>query len=193
MPRTILHIDASIRPSQSTSRGLSGRVVEKFGGATVVRRDLSQALPMIDEAWLAANFTPEEDRTEDQRASLALSDELLAELRDADVIVVGLPIYNFSVPANFKTWVDLVSRAGLSFRYTADGPEGLLTGKRAIVAVASGGTRTGSPIDFATGYVRHILGFIGITDVEIVAADQMAIDPDTSLRTANEAIGRIAA
>lgn len=193
MTHTILHIDSSARQTQSTTRALSEQIIEKFEGAAVIRRDLAQPLPLIDEAWIAANFTPEEDRTDAQRDILALSDKLLDELQAADVIVIGLPIYNFSIPANLKAWVDLVARAGKSFRYTADGPQGLLTGKRALLAMASGGTRAGSEIDFATGYLRHILGFIGITDVEIVAADQMAIDPDASMRAANDAIGRIAA
>ncbi len=193
MTHTILHIDSSARQTQSTTRALSEQIIEKFEGAAVIRRDLAQPLPLIDEAWIAANFTPEEDRTDAQRDILALSDQLLDELQAADVIVIGLPIYNFSIPANLKAWVDLVARAGKSFRYTADGPQGLLTGKRALLAMASGGTRAGSEIDFATGYLRHILGFIGITDVEIVAADQMAIDPDASMRAANDAIGRIAA
>ncbi len=193
MTHTILHIDSSARQTQSTTRALSEQIIEKFEGTAVIRRDLAQPLPLIDEAWIAANFTPEEDRTDAQRDILALSDQLLDELQAADVIVIGLPIYNFSIPANLKAWVDLVARAGKSFRYTADGPQGLLTGKRALLAMASGGTRAGSEIDFATGYLRHILGFIGITDVEIVAADQMAIDPDASMRAANDAIGRIAA
>lgn len=193
MPHTLLHIDSSARRTLSTTRDLSARIVEKFPDAPVIRRDLAQALPLIDEAWITANFTPEEDRTDEQRATLAQSDSLLAELVAADVIVIGLPIYNFSMPATFKAWVDLVARAGKSFRYTADGPQGLLTGKRAILAVASGGTPAESEIDFATGYVRHVLSFIGITDVEVVAADQMATDPDASLRTANDAIDRIAA
>lgn len=193
MSPVLLHIDSSARQTQSTTRDLSERIVAKFDGAQIIRRDLSQTLPLIDETWIAANFTPDADRTVEQRETLALSDTLVAELEASDVIVIGLPIYNFTVPATFKAWIDQVARAGKTFRYTEAGPEGLLKGKRAILAVASGGTRTGSEIDFATGYARFMLGFIGITDVEIIAADQLAIDPEASLKAANDAIGRIAA
>ncbi len=88
-------------------------------------------------------------------------------MQAADTLVIGLPIYNFGVPAALKAWVDQVARAGVTFRYTETGPKGLLTGKRAIIAVASGGTEAGSDVDFATGYIRHVLGFIGITDVHL--------------------------
>ena len=111
----------------------------------------------------------------------------------ADTLVIGLPIYNFAVPSAFKAWVDLVARAGVTFRYTENGPEGLLKGKRAILAVASGGTEVGSDHDFATGYARHMLGFMGITDVSVVAADRLMIDPDASHKTANDQIENLAA
>ena len=102
--------------------------------------------------------------------------------------MIGLPIYNFGVPAALKAWVDLVARAGVTFRYTEAGPQGLLTAKRAIVAVASGGTEAGSEIDFATGYIRHVLGFIGITDVSFVTADRLMIDADGTMAKALEQV-----
>ena len=107
--------------------------------------------------------------------------------------MIGLPIYNFSVPAAFKAWIDLVARAGLTFSYSENGPKGLLEGKRAVLAIASGGTAVGSEIDFATDYAKHVLGFIGITDVDVVAADQLAIDADSSVKNAHKAIGELAA
>jgi len=128
---------------------------------------------LITEDWIGANFTPADQRSDEQRQILALSDSLVDEIARADTLVIGLPIYNFSVPASFKAWIDLVARVGLTFAYTETGPKGLLTGKRAIIAVASGGTTVGSDADFATGYVRHVLGFIGITDVTLIAADAM--------------------
>jgi hypothetical protein len=109
----------------------------------------------------------------------------VAELKAADTLVIGLPIYNFGVPAALKAWVDQVARAGVTFKYSEYGPKGLLEGKRAIVAVASGGTEAGSDIDFATGYIRHVLGFIGITDVEFVTADRLMLDADGTMAKAS--------
>ncbi len=193
MTQTVLHIDTSARRSASTSRDLSAQIVERLAPGRVLRRDLADPLPLIDERWIAANFTPEAQRDEGQRAEMALSDDLVQELKAADTLVIGLPIYNFSVPATLKAWIDLVARAGITFRYTEAGPEGLLTGKRAILAVTSGGTPVGSEIDFATGYLRHVLGFIGITDVQIVAADRMNVDPDAALKAADAALAQVAA
>ena len=109
------------------------------------------------------------------------------------VIVIGVPIYNFNMPAVLKAWIDLVARAGRTFRYTENGPVGLLTGKRVILAVASGGTEVGSPIDHMTGYLRHVLGFIGLSDVEIIAADALAADAAAKLDAARAAIPQLAA
>ncbi|NKX43315.1 FMN-dependent NADH-azoreductase [Roseicyclus persicicus] len=185
MPRTLLRIDASARRSGSVSRDLTDRIVARFGPDTsVVTRDLADGLPLIDEAWVTANFTPADPRTPEQRAALALSDTLVAELQAADTVVIGVPIYNFGVPAALKAWVDLVARAGVTFRYSATGPVGLLTGKRAILVVASGGTAAGSELDFATGFLRHVLGFIGITEVDIVTADRLMLDPEATLASA---------
>ncbi len=192
MTRTILHIDASARLQGSVTRNLSDQIVRRLNG-NVIRRDLARPLPMLTEDWVNANFTPADQRSEAQKEVLTLSDELVQELIRADTIVIGLPIYNFSVPAAFKAWIDLVARAGLTFRYTENGPEGLLTGKRAIIAVASGGVPVGSEADFATSYVRHVLGFIGIADVEIIAADRMAVDPEASLKAAADRIEALAA
>ena len=188
----ILRIDTSARSSGSVSRDLTDRVIARFPEATVTTRDLAPGLPLIDETWVGANFTPAADRTPDQRAGLALSDELIAEVEAADTLVIGLPIYNFGVPATLKAWVDQVARAGVTFRYTENGPEGLLQGKRAIVIVASGGTEAGSEIDFATGYIRHVLGFVGITEVEFVTADRLALDPESTLQSARNQIDALA-
>ncbi len=196
MPQTVLRIDTSPRIEGSVSRDLTATVLDKLTGhghTEVIKRDISGGLPVVSEAWINANFTALDDRTETQTETLALSDALVAELEAADTVVIGLPIYNFSVPASLKTWIDMVARAGRTFRYTDTGPVGLLTGKRAIVVVASGGTQAGSDIDFATNYVRHFLGFIGITDVTLVTADQMMLDPVAALATAQSQIAQIAA
>ncbi|WP_299083577.1 NAD(P)H-dependent oxidoreductase [uncultured Ruegeria sp.] len=193
MTKTILHIDASARRTGSATRDLSNRIVRHLGANRIIRRDLASPLPLLTEDWIAANFTPADDRDSVQRDRLALSDELVQELHDADTIVIGLPIYNFSVPAAFKAWIDLVARVGLTFSYSENGPKGLLEGKRAVLAIASGGTAVGSEVDYASGYARHVLGFIGITDVDVVAADQMALDPENTLSTAQKAVSELAA
>jgi FMN-dependent NADH-azoreductase len=112
----------------------------------------------------------------------------VAELQAADTVLIGLPIYNFGVPAALKAWIDLVARAGVTFRYSAEGPVGLLEGKRAIISVASGGTEAFSEIDYATTHLKHVLGFIGITDVEVIRADRTAIDMEGTLRAAQDAV-----
>ncbi|WP_299637204.1 NAD(P)H-dependent oxidoreductase [uncultured Ruegeria sp.] len=193
MANTILHIDSSARRVNSTTRDLSDRVVKQLGAERIIRRDLATPLPLLTEDWIAANFTPAGQRDDVQRDQLALSDELVSELQDADTIVIGLPIYNFSVPAALKAWIDLVARAGLTFSYTENGPKGLLEGKRAILAIASGGVPVGSEADFATNYARHVLGFIGIHDVDVIAADQMAVNPDAALENARKAVAELAA
>lgn len=193
MTKTILHIDASARRTGSATRDLSSQIIGHLGAGRIIRRDLASPLPLLTEDWINANFTPADQRDEVQRDLLALSDELVGELQNADTIVIGLPIYNFSVPAAFKAWIDLVARVGLTFAYSETGPKGLLEGKRAVLAIASGGTEVGSEIDFATNYAKHVLGFIGIHDVDVIAADKMALDADAALANAQKAVTQLAA
>ncbi len=193
MTHTVLRIDASARRDGSESRALTQRIVDRLEPQSIIQRDLAVAIPTIDADWLAANWTKEEERSDKQRATLALSDSLIEEIKAADTLVIGTPIYNFGIPANLKAWIDQIARAGITFRYTEAGPEGLLTGKRAIIAIASGGTQVGSDVDFASGYLRHVLGFIGITNVQVVAADQLMIDADASHAKANAALEDLAA
>ena len=189
----VLEITASARQEGSVSRRLVQNLVaaleDRHGEISVVRRDVAAGLPYVDEDWVRANFTPEEERSAADRKTLAQSDELVAELEAADVIVIGTPIYNFSIPATLKAWIDMVSRARKTFRYTDNGPEGLLKGKKAFVIVPSGGVPVGSEVDFATPYLRHALGFIGITDVEFVGARGADRGNDDAL---DEAHARIA-
>ncbi|MVO17720.1 FMN-dependent NADH-azoreductase [Parasedimentitalea huanghaiensis] len=193
MTQTVLHIDSSARYQGSTSRSLSAQIVERLGADEVIRRDLASPLPQLTENWINANFTPADDRDAVQRDLLALSDQLVEELKAADTIVIGTPVYNFAVPASLKAWIDLIARVGLTFSYSEAGPKGLLEGKRAIIAVASGGTQFGSDIDFFSGYLRHIMGFVGITDVHFVAADALMADADAAMARANTAIDALAA
>jgi FMN-dependent NADH-azoreductase len=193
MTNIALRIDASARREGSVSRDLTDKVISHLAPARTITRDLAQGLPLIDEAWVGANFTPADQRTPEQVETLALSDALIAEVTAADTLVIGLPIYNFGVPAALKAWIDQIARAGVTFQYTETGPKGLLSGKRAIVVVASGGTEAGSDIDFATGYIRHVLGFIGIEDVTLVTADRLMVDADASLAKATAQLDAFAA
>lgn len=179
--KSILRIDASPRAGSSITRKLGDELLSQLSKrdphTLIVNRDVSAGLPFVDRSWIEANFTAEEERTVAHREVLSLSDELVGELKAADTIVITSPIHNFGIPATLKAWIDLVARARLTFRYTEDGPVGLLTDKSAIVIVASGGTPVGSEADFASAYLRHVLGFIGIKDVEVIAADQLTKDP----------------
>lgn len=169
----ILRIDSSARVTGSVSRDLADRLSRRLAGrdGEITVRDLAAAPPaFVHEAWVGANFTDPAARSEAQTAELAASETLVSELEAADQIVIAAPIYNFSIPASLKAWIDLVARARRTFRYTEAGPEGLLRGKTAWLVVASGGTALDSEIDFATPYLRFILGFIGITDIRVIDA-----------------------
>ena len=191
----ILEVSASGRQTDSVSRMLSGDIISaleaRHRDIDVTRRDLAQGIGLVDEAWIAANFTDEEARTAAQRERLATSDGLVDELLQADVVVIGAPIYNFGVPAALKAWVDMIARARLTFRYTENGPEGLLQGKKAYVVIASGGVPVDSAVDFATPYLRQALRFVGITDVEVVAADQLNQKATESIDAARARIAEL--
>jgi len=189
----LLRIDASMRLEGSTTRDLADQLTEalgtKLGALDITRRDLAVAAPnFVDAAWIGANFTDPADRSDVQKDALAASDALVAELKAADVLVIASPIYNFSVPAALKAWIDMVARARETFRYTPEGPKGLLEGKKAYLVIASGGTPIQSEIDFATDYLKHIMGFIGIHDVEIIAAGRQMADADAAIANATAAI-----
>ena len=184
----ILRVDASMRHQGSVSRHLADKLTDRLA-CDVIRRDLAaETLPFVHEEWISANFTPADQRTDEQKAALAQSDALVAELEAADTLIIATPIYNFSVPAALKAWIDLVARAGLTFRYTENGPEGLLGGRKAYVIVATGGTEVGSDIDYATDYLKHVLGFIGITDINFIAADRLMVDEAAALAGAQAAL-----
>ena len=194
----ILHITASIRSSdESVSRDLSAILVDGLAGEgdTVVTRDLAaNDIPFVSAERFAANLAPYADRTDAQHELAAIADTLIKELQDADTIVFGVPIYNFSVPATVKAWADLVARAGTTFEYTPNGPKGKLTGKKAYIAVASGGTPVGSDFDFMTPWLKFFLGFLGISDVEMVYADGiMGEGGEEKIAEAKEQAAKLAA
>lgn len=194
-PLQVLRVDASARYADSVSRALATEVVRslqrRVPEAHIAIRDLAaEPLPYVDQDWIEAAYTAPEARSRGKQHALAVSDRLVAELHAADVLVIGAPVYNFGVPAALKAWVDLVARAGVTFRYTEHGPQGLLNGKRAYVAMASGGVALGSAVDFASGYLRHVLGFLGIADVHFVAADQLMLR-DNGVQIARQRIAEL--
>jgi FMN-dependent NADH-azoreductase len=188
IPKRILRLDASANPGDSSSRKLGDylvRQLEQGNPATETReRDLNTDLSFIDSSWIAANFTPSDEREAEQSARLAFSDELIAELKWAEHIVLTTPMYNFGVPATLKAWIDLVCRAGVTFRYGTNGAEGLLKGKRVDIVITTGGAPLDSPVDFVSGYLRQVFDFIGIEDINIIGADQMNVDGDASFAKA---------
>jgi FMN-dependent NADH-azoreductase len=190
----ILRIDASTNASASNSKKLGDKLIAKleaqYQDIEVNQRDLNRDLYFIDESWVSANFTPALDRTKAQQQRLSFSDYLIDEIRRADHIVLTTPMYNFGVPATLKSWIDLICRAGVTFQYTADGPIGLVDNKRVDIVITTGGVALQSPVDFVSDYLKHIFRFIGIEDVNIIAADQMSVDPDSSYQGALDQIER---
>jgi FMN-dependent NADH-azoreductase len=204
---TLLQLDASPLET-SVSRELTREFVATWKashpGATVLYRDLAQLTPApINQPWIHAAYTPADSRTSEQKGLLAPSDELIGELASADEIVIGVPMHNFSIPASLKLWIDQVVRAGHTFSYGAEGPKGLLLNKKATLIVASGGVYSaGSPaaaMNFVDPYMKAVLNFIGITDVQTLSVGGVAqlmsgaIDRGTLLAPALEQIRATAA
>jgi FMN-dependent NADH-azoreductase len=176
----ILQINTSARSAGANSTRLADSVTARLRAqnpaAVVELRDLaSDPHPVLDEAALNALFTPADSRTEDQAARVALDDALIAQVQSADAIVLGVPMYNFGVPVQLKTWLDAIARAGVTFRYTENGPEGLLKGKKVYVALARGGKYRDTPADSQVPYLKTILGFLGLSDAEFVYAEGLAM------------------
>lgn len=197
----ILQINASARREGANSTKVANRVTERLQaanpGATVTLRDLAaNPVPALDEAMLGALFTPAEQRSAEQAAAVAGYDALIAELQAHDAIVLGVPMYNFGVPVQLKTWIDAIARAGVTFRYTENGPEGLLKGKKVYVALARGGIYRDTPADSQVPYLKGVLGFLGMTDVEFIYAEGLAMGPesaDKAFAAAEAAIGAVVA
>ena len=182
----VLQLNASIHGEQAQSTQLADAFVAGLPGARLTRRNLAlQPLPHLDAARFAAFTTPAEQRTPDQRAVVAESDALIAEVRKAEVVVLGLPMYNFGIPSQLKAWFDHIARAGVTFKYTEKGPVGLLTGKRAYVFATRGGIYAGTKLDTQTAYVRDFFRFLGIGEVEFVYAEGMALG-ETARKSAVE-------
>ncbi|MNN40499.1 FMN-dependent NADH-azoreductase [compost metagenome] len=197
----ILQINASARSAGANSTRLADSITARLQAqnpaAVVELRDLaSNPHPVLDEAALGALFTPAEQRTAEQAARVALDDALIAQVQSVDVIVLGVPMYNFGVPVQLKTWLDAIARAGVTFRYTENGPEGLLKGKKVYVALARGGMYRDTPADSQVPYLKTILGFLGLTDVEFVYAEGLAMGAegaDKAFAAAEAQIGELIA
>ncbi|MFZ6654426.1 FMN-dependent NADH-azoreductase [Undibacterium sp. TJN19] len=179
----ILQINSSARAEGSHSTQLAAVLVERLLAATpdakLSIRDLGRhPHPILDETALQALFTPADQRNADQQARVALDDALIAEIQATDVIVLGAPMYNFGISAQLKNWIDAISRAQVTFRYTANGPEGMLTGKKVYVVLTRGGLYRNTPNDTQMPYLKTFFGFLGMTDVEFVYAEGLAMGPE---------------
>ncbi|WP_417814538.1 FMN-dependent NADH-azoreductase [Thalassospira alkalitolerans] len=192
---SILHINASVNGENSNSRLIASKLIERIVAATpaanVVERDLNdKSIPALTGEIVGAFYTPAENRTGAQKDVIAVSDKLVAELKASDVVVIGAPMYNFSVPSTLKAWVDLIARVGVTFNYTENGPKGLLEGKKAYLVVATGGVPVNSAADFATPYLKQVLGFVGIADIEVIDASGFAVNAEEAM---TRAIANVAA
>ncbi len=191
----VLAINASGRRNGSLSRTLSADLIEaletRHGDVEVVYRDLADGVSFVNETWIGATFTDPDQRSDEQNAALAESDELVAELLAADVVVIATPIYNFGVPAALKAWFDQVARARVTFKYTENGPVGLLENKKAYLLVVSGGVDMDSPADFATPWLRQAMSFVGISDTAAIGARQNGREPEDVLDQARADIAEL--
>ncbi|AMX02571.1 FMN-dependent NADH-azoreductase [Microbulbifer thermotolerans] len=190
-----------IQTSLFQNDGVSSQLADEFARqwqaqnpqGQVITRDLgAEPVPHLDLARFQSFITPEEERTAEQKAVVNYSDQLIAEITSADVLVLGIPMYNFSVPSTLRAYFDHVARAGVTFRYTPEGPQGLIKGKRAVVFITRGGFH--GEDHSQTAYVRQFLGFLGITDVEVVHAEGLSVSQDAkenSVKTAREKIAEL--
>ncbi len=181
----VLQINASARTQGSNSTRLADDIAARLRArhphANLKLRDLAVTPhPVLDEAALGALFPPAEQRSAEQAARVAEDDALIAELQAADVLVLGVPMYNFGVPAQLKNWIDAIARVGVTFRYTEKGPEGLLKGKKVYAALARGGRYRDTPADTQVPYLKTVLGFLGITDVHFVYAEGLNMGPEAA-------------
>jgi len=196
MPNTILQLDSSARLEGSLSRKVTQYIAQTLSDSSenIVHRDLAKTeLELITDAHIGAYYTKVDERSDKQKRLLTLSDELIGELKAANTLIIGAPMYNFSVPAALKTWIDLVCRVGETFIYGNNGPEGLVKVERAFIVISAGGTPIGSPVDFSSAYLTQVCRFIGINNVHIVDASGSKRDPDTLLDFAKKQVDEVLA
>lgn len=196
--KTVLSINSSILGDNSQSRQLSKQLLERikktYPNVNIIERDVvKNPLPHLDGEQFSAFITPPEQRTDKQKALVAQSDELVKEISEAETVVLALPLYNFGIPSQLKAYFDNLARAGITFKYTATGPVGLLTGKRTIVLATRGGFHYGTDKESQTNHVKVFMGFLGITDIEFIYAEGLAISPEQKTKSLEEASEMIAA
>ena len=187
----IYQIDSSARKKGSTSRALAKKLLDKIKKPEdeVVYRDLDDEMVFVSGLTESGMKIDEKDQTEHHKKMFELSNTLVKELKESDVIIISAPIYNFGPPATLKAWSDLAARAGSTFKYTEDGQRiGLLRNKKAYLVITSGGTKVGGDEDFLTPWLKHTLNFFGISEIKIISADQMAIDYKKSVAKAENEI-----
>jgi FMN-dependent NADH-azoreductase len=190
----IYQIDSSARKEGSTSRALAKKLLNKIKnpGDEIIYRDLDDEMIFISGLTESGMKIPEKEQTEQHKKMFELSDKLVLELKESDVIIISVPIYNFGPPATLKAWSDLVARVKETFKYNADGSRvGLLQDKQVYLVITSGGTKINSKEDFLTPWLIHVLNFFGIKNINIIAADQMALDYEKSIKDAEDQISKI--
>ena len=191
----IYQIDSSARKKGSTSRALAKKDLYRIKkpGDDVIYRDLDDEMLFVSGLTESGMKIDEKDQTEEHKKMFKLSDKLVSELKESDVIIISAPIYNYGPPATLKAWSDLAARVGETFRFKPDGRrEGLLKNKRAYLVITSGGTKLNSKEDFLTPWLKYILNFFGIEKIDVVSADQMALDYEKSIKDADEQIHNLA-
>ncbi len=199
---TLLILNSSPR-SKSVSRRLASHVAQEWAarnpGSRIIERDLvAESLPFLTESWIQASATPAPQRTPEQQQALALSDALIEELMEADVVVLGVPMHNFSIPASLKAWFDLITRAGKTFSYGEKGPVGLIPPGKQVLAIVSRGGSYGegtpaSAADFQVPYLRHMLGFVGLSNITVIEADKQAFGPEVAEQSVENAVKKLSA
>ena len=190
----IYQIDCSARKKGSASRDLAKKLLNKIKKSEdkVVYRDLDDEMLFVAGLTESGMSIPESERTENHKKMFELSDKLVKELRDSDIIIISAPIYNFGPPATLKAWSDLTARVKSTFKYSPDGKQiGLLENKKVYLVITSGGTRVESKDDYLTPWLKHVLNFFGIKSIHIISADQMSIDYEGSIIKAEEEINKI--
>ncbi|MFT2098147.1 FMN-dependent NADH-azoreductase [Marinomonas sp. 2405UD66-6] len=187
----VWHIDSSARNEQSQSKRLTKKFVDTLAQKTTIESDVldvSAGLPFLNDLMVGSYFTPDEHRTDEQKAVLEPSNRIVESAKESDVWVMGVPVYNFFAPASFKAFIDLLCRAKETFYYSENGPVGLLENKKVFVVIASGGTQIGSEQDFLTPWLTHCLNFVGVKDVQFINADQYTPEKEEAINQQIEAM-----
>ena len=198
MMKKVLVLNSSLNGEQGNSTKLSQLFVEQLANnqqISVTTRDLSDnAIAHLTQTEMAAWMTDANERSDEQKLLAAISDDLIAELNDNELIVIGMPMYNFGIPSTFKAWIDRIARAGITFKYTEQGAVGLIKDKKVVVLAARGGVYQGTDMDTQTKYLKDVLGFVGMTDVDFIYAEGLAMPgAEQSLEAAQENIKKFVA